>query len=134
MFFNNSETKPSQVRDGLSNTVLVAETRYHQMKHERSHLSGIQLHNWLSWDSSLRPYWSGTHAIQFGLVALHEPINTHNKATWCAANNGASSYHPGGCHFAFADGSLHFIAETMDLNVYHSLATRADGLPLEAFR
>ncbi|MCA9032920.1 MAG: DUF1559 domain-containing protein [Planctomycetaceae bacterium] len=35
------------------------------------------------------------------------------------------SEHVGGLHFAFADGSVHFINESIDLTVYRSLATIA---------
>jgi prepilin-type N-terminal cleavage/methylation domain-containing protein len=34
------------------------------------------------------------------------------------------SNHPGGAHFAFADGSVHFVDESLDLSVYRGLATR----------
>jgi prepilin-type N-terminal cleavage/methylation domain-containing protein/prepilin-type processing-associated H-X9-DG protein len=34
------------------------------------------------------------------------------------------SQHPGGAHFAFADGSVHFLDESTDLAVYRELATR----------
>jgi prepilin-type N-terminal cleavage/methylation domain-containing protein/prepilin-type processing-associated H-X9-DG protein len=36
------------------------------------------------------------------------------------------SQHPGGAHFAYADGSVRFLAESTDLAVYRELATR-DG-------
>jgi prepilin-type processing-associated H-X9-DG protein len=39
--------------------------------------------------------------------------------------NGASSQHPGGCNFAFVDGSVRFIKETID-----SWPIGPDGLPL----
>ncbi len=34
------------------------------------------------------------------------------------------SQHPGGAHFALADGSVHFLDEGLDLTVYRELATR----------
>jgi len=46
-----------------------------------------------------------------------------------APNNGctnfaARSQHTGGAHFTFVDGSVHFISESIDLDVYHALGTR----------
>jgi hypothetical protein len=35
------------------------------------------------------------------------------------------SDHPGGCLFVHADGSVHFLHETTDDSVYHSLSTIA---------
>jgi len=39
----------------------------------------------------------------------------------------ASSYHPGGCNFAFADGSVKFIKDSVNMLTYQSLGTRAGG-------
>ncbi len=46
-----------------------------------------------------------------------------------APNNGctnfaARSQHIGGAHFAFVDGSVHFITESINQDVYHALGTR----------
>ncbi len=38
-----------------------------------------------------------------------------------------SSYHMTGTQFVFADGSVRWIAEDINLSVYHALATRAGG-------
>ncbi|MCA9237551.1 MAG: DUF1559 domain-containing protein [Planctomycetales bacterium] len=37
------------------------------------------------------------------------------------------SQHPGGAHFAFADGSVHYLQDDLDLTVYRALATRQGG-------
>ena len=37
------------------------------------------------------------------------------------------SMHPGGCHFAIADGSTRFVSETIDIGVYKATASRAGG-------
>ena len=39
----------------------------------------------------------------------------------------ASSYHPGGCNFSFADGSVKFIKDSVNMTTYESLGTRAGG-------
>jgi prepilin-type N-terminal cleavage/methylation domain-containing protein/prepilin-type processing-associated H-X9-DG protein len=40
-------------------------------------------------------------------------------------SDGFKSLHPGGLHFALADGSVRFIAESIPLSLYRALATRA---------
>jgi len=40
---------------------------------------------------------------------------------------GASSNHPGGVNVAFLDGSLRFVADTIDVAAWRALATRAGG-------
>ena len=43
------------------------------------------------------------------------------------------SWHAGGCLMVMGDGSTQFLSESMDLQTYRSLATRADGLPVGGF-
>ena len=38
-----------------------------------------------------------------------------------------SSYHPGGCHFQLADGSVRFISENIDRLTLKYLTTRREG-------
>ena len=47
---------------------------------------------------------------------------------------GPSSYHPGGCHFLLADGSVHFLAENIAYETLAALATRGGAETIsEAF-
>ncbi len=43
-----------------------------------------------------------------------------------------SSYHPGGCHFQLADGSVRFISENIDVVTLASLTTRRGGEPISS--
>jgi prepilin-type processing-associated H-X9-DG protein len=40
---------------------------------------------------------------------------------------GFHGLHPGGVNFAFADGSVKFLKESIDINAYRALGTRAGG-------
>ena len=43
---------------------------------------------------------------------------------------GAVSLHPGGMNTTFADGSVHFLADTMDMEIYRQIGHHRDGLPV----
>jgi prepilin-type processing-associated H-X9-DG protein len=44
-----------------------------------------------------------------------------------------SSHHPGGAQAAFADGSVRFLSENLDMNTLRLLLLRADGQAVGAF-
>ena len=44
----------------------------------------------------------------------------------------ASSMHPGGANFVFADGSVHFLKGTINLQTYWALGTRNRGEVISA--
>ena len=45
----------------------------------------------------------------------------------------ARSRHPGGVVVGMADGSTHFVSESIDLSIWQAMATRAGEEPLAAF-
>jgi prepilin-type N-terminal cleavage/methylation domain-containing protein/prepilin-type processing-associated H-X9-DG protein len=44
----------------------------------------------------------------------------------------ANSNHPGGCNFAFSDGSVRFIKDSVDMSTYEALGTRSGGEVISA--
>ena len=104
-FFANSEIEFRDYTDGLSNTMIVGE--------RRNDLGTI------SW---------------VGLVPeVDEPASRIVGSADHAPNDPDShfedfrSYHPGGINVVLADGSGHFVRETIDEEVFQALASRADG-------
>ncbi|MCL6504441.1 MAG: DUF1559 domain-containing protein [Pirellulales bacterium] len=49
--------------------------------------------------------------------------------TW-TTSQGFKSRHPGGAQFVFCDGSVHFLSETINYDMYQRLGDRRDGLPV----
>jgi prepilin-type processing-associated H-X9-DG protein len=60
-----------------------------------------------------------------GFNIEEEAMDDHNMMQSYAESFG--SVHPGGCHFAFCDGGVRFVFETVDPAVMNALATR-DGV------
>jgi prepilin-type N-terminal cleavage/methylation domain-containing protein/prepilin-type processing-associated H-X9-DG protein len=90
-----------RIVDGTSKTFLVGED--------------LPRHNiWASW-----PYANNA----YGTCAIPPNIVPEDK-TWQYESYSFRSDHPGGLNFAMADGSVHFVSEDVDLDVYRSLATR----------
>jgi hypothetical protein len=50
-----------------------------------------------------------------------------SRAQWWQHGRGFKSLHPGGAQFAVADGSVHFVNESIDHNIYRAIATRNGG-------
>jgi prepilin-type N-terminal cleavage/methylation domain-containing protein/prepilin-type processing-associated H-X9-DG protein len=68
------------------------------------------------------------------------PNSTQWPFGWCALRGGkpnsnasdgqymnATSNHPGGCNFLFADGSVHFLKSSINIKTYWALGTKAQG-------
>lgn len=101
--------KMKHVSDGLSKTIMAGET--------------IPSHY----------VWNGAFVPNFPVSSMSIPINTmeqdnlkHGGALvlW-AITSGFKSYHPGGANFVMGDGSVHFISDSIDHQLYAALGTRA---------
>ncbi len=102
------------------------------------------LNNTISAGESLPAQRADNNVWQFGSNAngTTVPINyptplncdtaggfgTSNWASRCSyANTGFKSHHPGGANFVFADGSVHFLKQTIAMTTYCALGSRNGG-------
>ncbi len=105
MYFGNSKIKFRDVTDGLSNTIMVGE--------RSSQLGGS------IWHGNI-PEAAESQARIVG-VADHPPNSPLGHF------EDFRSYHTGGANFMRADGSVQWVPDTLDENVYRALATRSGG-------
>jgi len=133
VLFMNSKSKisVSDITDGSAKTYMLGETFL--MRIPEDPLVGDNYPSWAAGlDSASGPAWPSYQTM----VAAVLPINTSNREQW---TNSAwfmtifSSMHPGGCHMLMADGSGHFIGDSIDLNIHRSLGARDDELPIGEF-
>jgi prepilin-type processing-associated H-X9-DG protein len=93
-----------KVGDGLSKTLMVGEALPSQCIYQCAHCPNFPI--------------SGTsiplNTFETGLV-----FGTHVRAC------GFKSMHPGGANFAFGDGSVQFLQESIDYRLYNEIGTRA---------
>ncbi len=129
VFSANSRTRIVDISDGSSNTFLVGESRYLVTKSERTRMVGSDDGAWAGWDSALRthPDTPSGYGIALNLCAARDKINSVSvtPATFGfgAGTTTFGSYHVGGATFCLADGSVRFVPEGVDINVYRAAGT-----------
>ncbi len=140
VLFINSRVRTQDVRDGLSNTFAVGESRYMQLQGGGQTPGGGAVYSG-TWASSV---WlagisaSDASSVYVTLAAAIAAINSSKldpQSDWTVEVQSQlfGSRHPGGCHFLFADGSCHFISENIALDTYHKLGARNDGGVIGAY-
>ena len=107
--FNLSRVKIAEIADGTSSTLLIGEVP-----------GGIP-------GSHNGQFWS-TWNVMSTQNGINLPLRLGIAATtWDIDTSGFGSHHPGGCHFLYADGSAHFVVETISQHVLEYLTTRSGG-------
>jgi prepilin-type N-terminal cleavage/methylation domain-containing protein/prepilin-type processing-associated H-X9-DG protein len=116
--------KLSSITDGTSNTIAFSERAHGMYSQQVSSDFAIDFYCWNWWFS---PNYGDT------LFSTFYPINPWNKMsnTTTYGNQSdafvlaASSFHPGGANFSFADGSVRFIQDTISTWAYNA----SQGIP-----
>ncbi len=132
IFYANSSTQCADIRDGLSNTLLLSEV----VVRPYSGTAG--------WGSG-GGYWGGGQHASFGFTTMEPPNTTVADRVFeckdtameqspCISVGGdiekcvfARSYHTGGVNVVMADGAVQFTSETIDLTIWQGLGTRRGG-------
>jgi len=150
VLYMNSKTRMRDITDGASNTFIVGETKYQLGLNASTSWPTLRF----GWASTMRGganvpgtlaaatdasinCWKGyghSGDTAFGAgssVPGAQGTITSGGSTVSATNNlqgrAFGSFHTGGCHFAFVDGSVHFISENIHNQTYQYLAIRNDG-------
>jgi len=116
-----SETRPADVTDGLSHTMFVVETREEEFMVWLDGRTASMVAS--RYDVTNPPSYATS-----GTSLNYEPYFDYSNPR---INWGPSSFHPGGATHMMGDGSIHFITETIDWQVYVALSTRAGGEAIE---
>ncbi len=101
------ETRMRDFTDGTSNTFMYGEADFSPRGIPSSDYGSVWAYGYFySWGTS------------------HAKINYRGYAPSDATYGGFRSEHPGGAHFAMADGSVTFLSENMDHQMFRALSTR----------
>ncbi len=101
------------VTDGTSNTVIIGER-------------SPSYSPWCAWAAG-----NGAWIVdRYRINQIRETQPVPNAAEVGGVKYGAISMHAGGIQVGLADGSVHFLNENMNHNIYRQLDRHNDGLPL----
>ncbi|MCR9116069.1 MAG: DUF1559 domain-containing protein [bacterium] len=100
----------ADVTDGLSNTLMVGE------RNERCKTG--------AWVGNRNPTGNGPQGADYTLGRVNITLNNASQGN---CEHGFASQHPTGALFCKGDGSVEFIAETINNTVYQNLGKRSDG-------
>jgi prepilin-type N-terminal cleavage/methylation domain-containing protein/prepilin-type processing-associated H-X9-DG protein len=119
----------ASVRDGTSNTIMVGETLpYRAADSNFYHFNGSSAGTTipLNWNSNTVP------GNDPSCLNLWQSASAPLGCRFSAAAKGFVSEHPGGANFVFADGSVKFVKENINLVVYCALGSRNGGEVISA--
>jgi prepilin-type N-terminal cleavage/methylation domain-containing protein/prepilin-type processing-associated H-X9-DG protein len=104
LFHYQSALRLAEVTDGTSTTLALGE-----------HAAGLRPRFLPAASVPFFHLWFSGDYRDTNFQALF-PMNPQNRAPTTTANaiSAASSFHPGGCNFAFLDGSVRFLKDTID--------------------
>ncbi|MBI1311550.1 DUF1559 domain-containing protein [bacterium] len=114
-------TRAADILDGLSNTLMIGESAYNLPDYlfSSGNCAGEPRYSFT--------YWSNPYPASTGFSTAY-PLNPHDEPNDGIFDPGwvqsFRSRHPGGVHFTFSDGSVHFISEDISAGTLDGLATR----------
>jgi prepilin-type N-terminal cleavage/methylation domain-containing protein/prepilin-type processing-associated H-X9-DG protein len=123
----------ASITDGTSNAIMIGEDAGRPVGY--NHARSIFNQNGGPVDGVINPvnYGGGAWADPYSYAHLCGATADGIRCTGgicminCSSNNELYSFHPGGVNVVFADGSVHFLKESMDPRVIVSLVSRAGG-------
>jgi prepilin-type N-terminal cleavage/methylation domain-containing protein/prepilin-type processing-associated H-X9-DG protein len=113
--------KFASIPDGLSNTIMIGES----LPGSHDHLASNQ---WWAYNGG------SSHCTTIVPINYLMPEDVNNSDPTCHkwwsnwnVSWGFKSYHSNGANFVFADGSVHFLQQSIDVRTYNLLGCRNDG-------
>jgi prepilin-type N-terminal cleavage/methylation domain-containing protein/prepilin-type processing-associated H-X9-DG protein len=126
MFGQNSTTRITDITDGTSNTLAMGEGT---LDTYNLNITAWAYRTWamigldpVGADNTTQPP-QGLNIWCYGAATPCLNARVLRRASYY----NAASLHPGGVNFVFADGSVHFIQQNVDVNTLTLLSTMADG-------
>jgi prepilin-type N-terminal cleavage/methylation domain-containing protein/prepilin-type processing-associated H-X9-DG protein len=133
--YRNSRIKFAEVRDGLSNTIVVGEKT--PFLADSSWVGIVPGYRHFAYNAFASAgtgglgvnydYASALLATHSGPSLYENPVVIHPPNSPLGHTDEMYSLHPGGANVLLGDGSVHFIKESIHLRVWQSLCSRNGG-------
>lgn len=117
--------KLKQVTDGGSNTIALGETAFRYAFVRPDGVDFFSFYGAMNWSKSEA---GNSYRIFFTGESKINPPDTFKEAFPQLAREAFGSSHPGGCYFAFLDGSVRWLNE----DIQHTARPYVDGDPYDA--
>jgi len=132
-FFRNSRTRFSSIQDGTSNTIGLGERTNGPILDVDGQPIGVPPHpNFENvWFAAIRDIDAPDD--DHGHMVLFDGEFGPNQARGAGADRGVSAPHSGIAQFAYMDGSVHAIADNIDIETYRALLTVRGGEVIPQF-
>jgi len=122
LVFQRSSIRPAEIIDGASQTYLVGEKYMNPV----DYTTGAGL-------GDMESVYHGDNDDSSRVTYPPDGPPQRDRSGFDSRTLFGSA-HPGGCHFAMADGSVHVVAYTVDIEIHRRLGNRFDGLTAQVSR
>ena len=116
LFCKTSAFGLNAIKDGTSNTILAAELCSSALPSQVNDVENVGANPFV---------WVNDFSQGFFIFAQNgKPICSPNNIGYNRTERCAKSQHPGGLNVVMADGSVHFVSDTIDVNAWADSVTR----------
>ena len=122
-FQDDQITKLADIRDGESNTMMLAE----MSGRPKAYLTGGILNTNVAEKTYGYGAWAHNNKHVIGSYTFDGLSSPGPCPLNCSNQFAVFSFHPRGANTAFVNGSVHFLSQDIDLFVFFGLVTRAGG-------
>ncbi|WP_166830693.1 DUF1559 domain-containing protein [Thalassoroseus pseudoceratinae] len=136
------KTTVERIRDGSSNTLMVAEKALHPDKHLTDGGDNERWNN-AGWDECVIRYGAArtSSGVEYGLPPRPDneapltavPVVDEGGVSWTTWHPYFGSSHTGGMNACMGDGAVRLVSYTIDSEVMRRLSHSKDGLTIEEF-
>jgi prepilin-type N-terminal cleavage/methylation domain-containing protein len=130
ILLQNKQLTMGGATDGTSNTLLLGERQYFDQVFDSSPITDDRIRDWgWVWFGAQGDCFLGTGVpINFRLPANFDTLGgATQQLLFDDRINAFGSMHTGGAQFALADGSIHFLSQSISAITYRAMGTRSGG-------